>query len=280
MSFTLIFLNAILAAVSFSGVLWTISPLLFGVAVGYAALGTPDDDTAGPPARWAELRAIGREADFRAALIHVRENAESVALSRREGRLRAAAAEADRRAGAELPADHVGESQSGLFHDGLQLPDPDHSHLVVVAPQFIREEVEFGVITQSAVAFTQLLGAFSLIVNQFGSISSFAAVIARLSGFAEALEAMRLDQPNIETVEDRDRVAYERLTLRSLRDDGALVTTYRCRFLAECECWSRDQTKLRAWRCSARRPESGPAAKAESCVRRWTRFSFCPSSRT
>ena len=60
----------------------------------------------------------------------------------------------------------------------------------MVAPQFIRGEVEFGVITQSAMAFAQLLGAFSLIVNQFGSISSFAAVIARLGGFAEAVEAM------------------------------------------------------------------------------------------
>ena len=40
LSFTLIFLNGTLTVVAFSGVLWTISPLLFGVAVGYAALGT------------------------------------------------------------------------------------------------------------------------------------------------------------------------------------------------------------------------------------------------
>jgi putative ATP-binding cassette transporter len=40
LSFTLMFLNGTLAVLSFSGVLWTISPLLFGVAVGYAAIGT------------------------------------------------------------------------------------------------------------------------------------------------------------------------------------------------------------------------------------------------
>ena len=40
LSFTLTFLNGVLAVLSFSGVLWTISPLLFGVAVGYATLGT------------------------------------------------------------------------------------------------------------------------------------------------------------------------------------------------------------------------------------------------
>jgi len=34
LSFTLMFMNGVLAVLSFSGVLWTISPLLFGVAIG------------------------------------------------------------------------------------------------------------------------------------------------------------------------------------------------------------------------------------------------------
>ena len=40
LSFALITLNATLAAISFSGVLWMISPSLFVVAVCHAALGT------------------------------------------------------------------------------------------------------------------------------------------------------------------------------------------------------------------------------------------------
>src|SRR5262249_59696828 len=91
---------------------------------------------------------------------------------------------------------------------------------LIVAPQFVRGEVEFGVITQSAMAFTQLLGALSLIINQFGSISSFAAVVARLSALAGAIERENVDRPGIETVEDPDRVAYERLTLQSSPDGG------------------------------------------------------------
>jgi putative ATP-binding cassette transporter len=73
-------------------------------------------------------------------------------------------------------------------------------------------------------AFAQLLGAFSLIINQFQSISSFAAVIARVNALGEALEhATAPDAPAIETVEDRDRLAYERLTLRAPDGAGALV---------------------------------------------------------
>jgi putative ATP-binding cassette transporter len=94
---------------------------------------------------------------------------------------------------------------------------------LIIAPRFIRGEVEFGVITQSAMAFTQLLGAFSLIINQFGLISSFAAVVARLNALAGAVESEDVDQQGIETVEEGDRLAYERLTLRPSRDDGSLL---------------------------------------------------------
>jgi putative ATP-binding cassette transporter len=95
---------------------------------------------------------------------------------------------------------------------------------LIVAPLFIRGQVEFGVITQSAMAFAQLLGAFSLIVNQMQSISSFAAVIARLSALAEAVEK---GPPSAGTkvvnVEADERIAYEGLTLLTAGDGSPLI---------------------------------------------------------
>jgi putative ATP-binding cassette transporter len=223
LSFTLIFLNSILAVASFSGVLWMISPLLFGVAVGYAALGTLTTILLGRPLVWLNYAQLGREADFRATLIHVRENAESVALLRREGRLNQRLLNRIDELVRNFRRITSVNRNLGFFTTGYNyliqiIP------ILVVAPLFIRGQVEFGVITQSAMAFTQLLGAFSLIINQFGSLSSFAAVVARLGGFAEAVETIAADRPAIETVENCDRVAYEGLTLRALRDDGALLT--------------------------------------------------------
>ena len=218
LSFTLIFLNSILAAISFSGVLWTISPLLFGVALGYAALGTLTTVLLGRPLVGLNYRQSDREADFRADLIHVRENAESVALLHGEDRLRVRLLSRIDELVANLRRITSVNRNLGFFTTG-------YNYLIqiiptlIVAPRFIRGEVEFGVITQSAMAFTQLLGAFSLIINQFGSISSFAAVVARLSALAGAVEGKSVDRPGIETVEDRDRVAYERLTLRPPGDD-------------------------------------------------------------
>ena len=82
LSFMLMFLNGALAILSFSGVLWTISPLLFGVSVGYAAIGTLAAIYIGRPLVGLNYRQSDQEANFRSELIHVRENAESVALLR------------------------------------------------------------------------------------------------------------------------------------------------------------------------------------------------------
>ena len=63
--------------------------------------------------------------------------------------------------------------------------------LLIVAPMYMRGEVEFGVVTQSAMAFSAVLGGFSLIVTQFETLSTFAAVTERLNTIAGAIEQAR-----------------------------------------------------------------------------------------
>jgi putative ATP-binding cassette transporter len=95
-----------------------------------------------------------------------------------------------------------------------------------VGPLFIRGEVEFGVITQSAMAFSHLLGAFSLVVTQFGSISSYAAVLARLRALVDAagwIEAPARDLSRLEVVDGSERLAWEQLTLRTPEADQVLI---------------------------------------------------------
>ncbi|HEX4592347.1 MAG TPA: SbmA/BacA-like family transporter [Gemmataceae bacterium] len=223
LSFTLMFMNGVLAAISFSGVLWTISPLLFGVAVGYAVLGTLTAIYLGKPLVGLNYRQSDLEANFRADLIHARENAESVALLRREGRLTTRLLRRLDDLAANFRRITSVNRNLGFFTTG-------YNYLIqiipalFVAPLFIRGEVEFGVITQAGVAFAQLLGAFSLIINQFQSLSSFTAVVARLGALSEAVEERQAVGPaSIAIVEDPDRVAFEGLTLTSIRDGRLLL---------------------------------------------------------
>jgi putative ATP-binding cassette transporter len=223
LSFIVMLVNGVLAVVSFSGVLWTISRLLFGVAIGYAVVGTLVTSYLGRPLITLNYRQLDREASFRATLIHVRTDAESIALARREGRLLTrlnhlldSLAENLRRT--------IGVNRNlGFFTTG-------YNYLIqiipalIVAPLFIRGKVEFGVVTQSAMAFSQVLGAFSIFVNQFQSLSSFAAVIVRVSALAGAIEqAPTSTREAIALVEDERRIAYEHLSLTSTDGSHELI---------------------------------------------------------
>ncbi len=217
LSFTLMFMNGVLAVISFSGVLWTISPLLFGVAIGYAIIGTMVAIYLGRPLIGLNYRQSDREAAFRSELIHVRENSESIALLRREGRLTTRLL---RRI--DDVADNFRRITS--VNRNLSFFTTGYNNLItlipalIVAPLFIRGNVEFGVITQSAAAFAQLLGAFSLIVNQFQAISTFAAVISRLSAMVGAVDnrpSSASARTAAEVVGADGRIAYDGLTLFS-----------------------------------------------------------------
>jgi vitamin B12/bleomycin/antimicrobial peptide transport system ATP-binding/permease protein len=67
--------------------------------------------------------------------------------------------------------------------------------IFVVAPRYLHGQIEFGVVTQSAMAFAQLLGAFSLVVAQFQSLSAFAAVVVRLGTLWEEIGAGAEPEP-------------------------------------------------------------------------------------
>jgi putative ATP-binding cassette transporter len=72
-------------------------------------------------------------------------------------------------------------------------------------------------------AFSHLLGAFSLVVTQFQAISSYAAVLARLNALADAVQPSPEETRTLRITEDDDRVVYERVTLRAPRDGRVLV---------------------------------------------------------
>jgi putative ATP-binding cassette transporter len=223
LSFTLMFMNGALAILSFSGVLWTISPYLFAVAVGYAVLGTLAAIYLGRPLIGLNYRQSDREAGFRSDLIHVGENAESVALMRREGLLTARLMRRIDDLANNFRRITSVNRNLGFFTTGYNyliqiIP------MLIVAPLFIRGKVEFGVITQSAMAFAQVLGGFSLIVNQFQYISSFAAVIARLSALVGAVEKGPPRSPTeIAVVGSDGRIAFEGLTLFSSDGSGEVL---------------------------------------------------------
>jgi vitamin B12/bleomycin/antimicrobial peptide transport system ATP-binding/permease protein len=223
LSFVILLLNASFTVIAFSGVLWSISPLLFCVAVVYAACGSFLTILFGRPLVRLNYHQLDKEANFRSGLIHVRENAESVLLAHREEPL----------AGRLLRRldDLVANSRRIIaVNRNVSFFTTGYNWMIqiipalIVAPFFIDGKVEFGVITQSAAAFSMLVGAFSLIITQFQSISSFAAVLARLDSMIDAIEGKSSSEGDIiERVQEDARVAYEHLTLVSSQESQILL---------------------------------------------------------
>jgi putative ATP-binding cassette transporter len=224
LSFALMLLNGAFTVIAFSGVLWSISPLLLVVAVAYAAAGSWLTFMMGRPLVWLSYRQSDREAAFRAELVHIRENAETIAISRREGRLTNRISHRIAELGENARKMIAVNRNLGFFTTG-------YNYLVqlipalIVAPLFIRGHAEFGVVPQASMAFSHLIGAFSLIVTQFQSISSYAATIARLSALNEAVEGgAGARAPSIRLLEHApDRVSYDHLTLKSPRRGRTLL---------------------------------------------------------
>lgn len=221
-SLFLMALNATLTVLAFSGVLWSISRTLFVVGILYAAAGSLMTFLLGRRLVALNYAQADREADFRTALIEVREDAEAVALHRRERQLDLRLQDLLFALVRNMRRIIAVNRNVGFFTTGYNYMIQIIPALVV-APLFIRGEVEFGVITQSAMAFSLLLGAFSLIVTQFQTISSYAAVLARLSALAEGLQVPVGHPGGIDTAEDPNRVSYERLTLGAAGDEQPLV---------------------------------------------------------
>jgi putative ATP-binding cassette transporter len=183
-NFLLIFLGSIMQLVAFSAVLWKISHLLVGVLAVYATLGTVIALWVfGTPLIHLNFWQLRREADFRFSLMRVRENAESIAFYR---------GEAQERAHIDSRLDKVISNYARLIRKqrSLNLFQRTFSQLTLVLPGVILAdgvlsgELEVGRAIQAAGAFTAVLGAVGVIVDNFESLSRFVAGIGRLQALS------------------------------------------------------------------------------------------------
>ncbi len=223
--FLLIFIGAFLQLVAFSTVLWSISHELVYVLVVYATSGTLITvGVFGSPLMRLNFQQLRREADFRYSLVRVRENAESIAFYRGEPQ--------------ELH--HVMHYFGAAFSNfkelvrrqlGLNFFQYAYSLLNIVLPsaivasQVLSGELEVGRAVQAAGAFAAVLGAISVVVENFENLSRFAAGIERIDTLAHALldaPGAPSDTPRIRSA-DAPNLALEHLTLHTPGYERVLV---------------------------------------------------------
>ena len=196
LSFLLIALNSLITLLTFIGVLWLISGTLVTLLVVYALAGTGISIMIGRKLVRLHYHQYEKEANFRYALVRVRDNAESIAFYRGEKREHLDLFNRLTTAVANMRLIIICNRNLAFFtnsYNYLALVLP----VAIVAPMYMRGQVEFGVVTQAAGAFATVLTALSLIITQFGGLSAYLAGVQRLGSLWDQLDEHDAEEERI-----------------------------------------------------------------------------------
>jgi putative ATP-binding cassette transporter len=224
-------LNSVVTLCSFIFILWNLSeeaPLhLLGISIPgylvwaaliYAVFGTVLTHLIGWPLIPLNFQQQRYEADFRFNLVRTRENSEQVAA------LHGEAAERERH------LDRFGQvvgNWIGIMKRQKRLQFFTQSYgqasvifpYLMVSPVYFSKAMQLGGLMQTASAFNSVQNALSYFVTTYLSIAEYRAVVTRLSGFEDAINAGRdlaLTPPVVELLprDNSNVIAIDRLHVR------------------------------------------------------------------
>ncbi len=192
LSVTVEIISALLTFFSFIIVLWSINQTLALWLLGYSVGGTALIVFASRKLVNLNYQQLKLEADFRYGLVHIRDNAESIAFYRGE---RQEQKEGERR----LDGVIVNYNRLIIWEALISVIQRSYDYFsrflpwLVIAPIYFAKEVDFGVFGQASIAFSQVLFSVSYIVNNIDRLAAFSASISRLEGFQGKVESISAD---------------------------------------------------------------------------------------
>ncbi|MGD0107412.1 MAG: ABC transporter ATP-binding protein/permease, partial [Rhodopila sp.] len=203
LSLSLGLLSNLVTLFSFISILWSLSgaievlgiPIpgyMVWVALAYAMVGTWLTHLIGRPLAILSFRQQRVEADFRYALVRIRENMENIAMYRGEGeeavtlRERFAAVIANWRQIMTrtklLNSLVVGYSQVAVVFP-----------IVVAAPRYFTGAMQLGGLMQTVSSFAEVQGSMSWIIEAYAQLATWRAIVERLATFHRAIVKARAE---------------------------------------------------------------------------------------
>jgi putative ATP-binding cassette transporter len=203
LSLTLDLLSNIVSLCSFVGILWGLSGAIeaFGipipgymvwVALAYALIGTTLTHLVGNPLSILNFRQQRVEADFRYALVRVRENMEGIALYRGEHEEGVTLRD---RFSAVIENWYqimrrtklLNSLTNGYAQIAIIFP------IVVAAPRYFSGGMQLGGLMQTVGAFGSVQSSMSWFVDSYADIARWRAIVERLSTFHRAIIKARAE---------------------------------------------------------------------------------------
>jgi vitamin B12/bleomycin/antimicrobial peptide transport system ATP-binding/permease protein len=228
-------LGAVVTLGSFVVILWSLSgaaPLtLFGhavavpgyliwVAILYAMAGTYITHLIGHPLIDLDIEQQRREADFRAGLLRVRENAEQIALLKGEPAERRRLMAHFAKVKDNWTAIMGRQKRLTFFTAGysqVQVIVP----ILAAGPAYFAGAIGLGGLMQTRSAFGRVEGALSFFVNAYPQLALWKSVIARLDGFERSIADTVNRAGTLEVIERDGGCAISATGLDLKKPDGS-----------------------------------------------------------
>ncbi len=230
-------LGAVVTLGSFIVILWGLSsaaPLtLFGHALGipgylvwvaivYAVAGTAITHWIGRPLVDLDIEQQRREADFRAGLLRVRENAEQIALLKGEAAERRRLMAHFAKVKDNWTAIMGRQKRLTFFTAGysqVQVIVP----ILAAGPAYFASAISLGGLMQTASAFARVEGALSFFVKAYPQLAQWKSIIERLDGFERSIANAASPRATLEVVESDAECSISALALDLKKPDGSAL---------------------------------------------------------
>ncbi len=212
-----ILLDSILQLLAFTGTLWRISPGLMKFLVSYSLIGTVFATLFfGRILVGINLKQLQKEADFRYGLIHIREQAESIAFYQGQPQEFNQVWNRFQEAFVNFKFLIQWQLYLNLFQNSYQyltLIIPG----IILAPQIVSGELEVGVVSQAGTAFRTILMALTLILLQLDKLSILGAAINRLESLKKGMINSTISESETSKIEiiESSHIACQNLTLQT-----------------------------------------------------------------
>jgi putative ATP-binding cassette transporter len=230
-------LGAVVTLGSFIVILWGLSsaaPLaLFGhtlgipgylvwVAIVYAVAGTAITHCIGRPLVDLDIEQQRLEADFRAGLLRVRENAEQIALLKGESAERRRLMAHFAKVKDNWIATMVRQKRLTFFTAGysqVQVIVP----ILAAGPAYFISAISLGGLMQTASAFARVEGALSFFVKSYPQLAQWKSIIERLDGFERSIANATCPGAALDVVEGDEECSINALALDLQKPDGSAL---------------------------------------------------------
>ncbi len=216
LSFSATFLEKVLEMITFLTIIWMISQPIAIIMLIYTSLGNLIAVYLNQELNKINQEEIESKADYNYCLTHVRNHAESIAFFQGEKQELNIIGRRFSNLLKNTESKISWERGTEIFSRGYQAVIQIFPFLVL-APLYIRNEIDFGQLGQAALACNLFAIALGELINEFGTSGRFSSYVERLAEFSNALEEVTKQPENVSTIKtiEENYFAFDHVTLQT-----------------------------------------------------------------